>query len=162
MNIDKKITGFVGEALVFRELKRRFKVESVWGGGLQKSYDIEFKGVKKQIQISVKTTVNAYRLERIERKTHKIKPAEYQWSNSWGSIDMNNSKMFFVFVDLKNLRSKPDMFIVPSHIVHGYYYKSDRAGRERKRWKSSWPRYHIPVTKLEKYKNNWEILKIYQ
>lgn len=49
LEIGKKITGFIGEALTFRELKKQFRIESAWKGGTHKGYDIDIGGKKKHI-----------------------------------------------------------------------------------------------------------------
>ena len=147
LEIGKKITGFIGEALTFRELKRHFRVESAWKGGTHKGYDIYIGGKKKPIEISVKTTIYAY------RPKGRVRAAEYQWSLSWGDKEQaRNPNLFFVLVDLNNLQKKPDFYIIPSRIIRRHF----RYGR-RKVW--SWPRYHPKPKEIQRYKGKWRQLK---
>lgn len=100
--------------------------------------------------ISVKTTWNALRCR---GRGDQKRPYGYQWSLSWN--DKNNtqdSRLFFIFVDLKKLETVPDLYIVPARVIKKHF----KYGRH-KDW--NWPRYHPKIKEIERYKNNWNQLK---
>jgi len=70
---------------------------------------------------------------------------------SWKSAKLNQKNLFFAFVDLKEFKELPDVFLVPSGVVHQYY-----SGGDPSTWR--WPRYHIEVEKTEPYKNKWDLV----
>lgn len=146
IEISKKITGFIGEAIVFQKLNKR-KIKSIWKGGTHKGYDICVEGSRRPYKISIKTTWNALRYR---GRRDKKKPYEYQWSLSWSDKDSaKNPHLFFVFVDLRKLESTPDFYIVPSRIILMKHFRYAR----REGW--NWPRYHPPCDEMQRYKNNW-------
>ncbi|MGC8622258.1 MAG: hypothetical protein ACP5U0_10120 [Caldisphaera sp.] len=153
LEISKKITGFIGEAITFVELKKKYKVKSIWKGGLQKGYDIYIEG-KDKIWLNVKTTFSALR----ERgRGDNKKPDHYEWDVGWSSAHAAKSmkrSLIFVFVDLKELKSEPDLFIIPSAVIEKYFLPH---GRQAPKWRRA--RYHPRVGEIEKYKSNWNILK---
>jgi hypothetical protein len=150
LEIGRKITGFIGEALTSRELKKHFRIECVWKGGAQGGYDIHFKRSKEPIKISIKTTVDALRYK---GRGDKKKPYGYQWSLGWG--DEKHAKdpyLWFVFVDLKNLEGRPDFYIVPSRIIRKHFTYGTKAT-----W--PWPRWHPRFKIMQKYRGKWPLLR---
>lgn len=67
---------------------------------------------------------------------------------------MNQSGLFFAFVDLKGAGSQlPDIFIVPSGVI----FNSFKSYLESK--KPTRVRWHPKVGVVEPYKNNWKALE---
>lgn len=146
LEIGKKITGFVGEALTFRELKKHFKIEWVWKGGVQGGYDIHVKGSKTPIKISVKTTSNAFH-------SNKKSGDTYQWSLSWKDKETaEEGGLCYIFVDLKMLERRAVFYVVPSKVIRKHFKYKRRDG-----W--NWPRYHPELKEINKYRSNWSLLK---
>ena len=127
IGIQPKMTGFLGEAIVFRELNKKYKINAVWKGGVHKGYDIFIENQTKPITISVKTTIYALR-EKGRGKDKK--PHHYEWDVGWSSAKAaktareNNEKLYFAFVDLRNLKDKPDVFIVPAKKLRNISYRT--------------------------------------
>jgi hypothetical protein len=151
LEIGKKITGFVGEALTFRELKKHVKIDCVWKGGAQGGYDIRIDRSKAPIRISVKTTFSALRTR---GRGEKKRPYGYQWSLGWGDKEhaKKNPSLIFIFVGLNKLEKRPDFYIVPSKIIREHF-----GSRRRTAW--PWPRYHPKIKAMQKYRGNWRLVK---
>ena len=100
------------------------------------------------LSLQVKTTAWAMRTR--GRGKNK-KPHHYEWYIGWNSAVLNNPRLFFALVDLKEFTELPDVFIVPSRVISKYF----DAGPE------GWPmaRYHPEISEVDRYKNNWDILK---
>jgi hypothetical protein len=158
MDIKRKMTGFLGEAIVFRKLNKKHKINAVWKGGIHKGYDIYIENQTKPITISVKTTIYALR-EKGRGKDKK--PDHYEWDVGWSSAEAakmareNNEKLYFAFVDLRNLNDKPDVFIIPTKKIEEYFFPNGRQAP----WKRA--RYYLYIKDLERYKNNWDSLKLH-
>ncbi len=69
-----------------------------------------------------------------------------------GPQKTNLPQLFFALVDLKDFEDLPDIFVVPSRIIFGYFEGGDP---------KTWPRarYHPEINEIEKYKNNWKLLE---
>ena len=65
---------------------------------------------------------------------------------------MSLPKLFFALVDLKEFEEIPDVFIVPSVVIYDYFDGGDPETKTR-------ARYHPEIADVEKYKNNWDLLK---
>jgi len=100
------------------------------------------------ISLQVKTAACALRFR---GRARERRPHHYEWSMSWKSAKLNQKNLFFAFVDLKEFKELPDVFLVPSGVVHQYY-----SGGDPSTWR--WPRYHIEVEKTEPYKNKWDLV----
>lgn len=100
------------------------------------------------VSIQVKTARYALRYRGRGEDRH---PDHYEWSLSWKSARLSREDLFFAFVDLKEFEEMPEVFIVPSSVVHEYY-----EGGDPQEWK--WPRYHPLVSEIEAYKNNWKLI----
>ena len=101
------------------------------------------------LSLQVKTAVWALRTRgRGENK----KPHHYEWEIGWRSAKMNLHKLLFALVDLKEFEEMPDVFVVPAAIIYDYFDGGDP---------ETWPRarYHPEIAEVDKYKNNWELLK---
>ena len=104
------------------------------------------------LSLQVKTSSSAFRTK--GRGDNK-KPDRYEWDVGPKSGSLSNPNLFFVFVDLKlGKQELPDFWIVPSGYVYSTfdnpYFKSDI----KRRW-----RWHRKIEEIEKYKNNWDILR---
>ncbi len=100
------------------------------------------------VSLQVKTTMYGLRFRgRGEEK----KPHHYEWEIGWKSARLNIPNLFFALVNLKNFEDLPDVFIVPSKVIARYF----AAGPV------NWPRarYHPLVNKLDRYRENWEIIR---
>lgn len=103
------------------------------------------------LSVQVKTTINALRTRGRGQNKH---PDHYEWDVGKKSAQHYNENLFFAFVDLKNLKAQPDVFIIPSKVIaYSFdtpYFKQDK----NLRW-----RYHPKVNTISTYKNNWEIIE---
>ena len=103
----------------------------------------------KSLSLQVKTTAWAMRTRgRGEDK----KPHHYEWDIGWGSAKMSLPQLFFALVDLADFEKLPDVFVVPSDVIFRYFEGGDS---------KTWPRarFHPEIDEIEKYKNNWNLLK---
>ena len=100
------------------------------------------------LALQVKTTASALRTR--GRGANK-KPHHYEWDIGWNSAREEHDLLFYALVDLKWFAELPDVYIVPSEVIAGYF----RAGPE------GWPRarYHPEIEVMNEYRNNWEIMK---
>lgn len=103
----------------------------------------------KTVSMQVKTTSWAVRTR--GRGSDK-KPHHYEWDIGWGSAAEKHPNLFFSLVDLKEFSEIPDVFIVPSSVIHEYF-----EGGDPKIWRRA--RYHPEIAELDPYKNEWSILQ---
>ena len=103
----------------------------------------------KSLSLQVKTTAWAMRTR--GRGKNK-KPHHYEWDIGWGSAKINLPQLFFALVDLADYKNLPDVFIVPSEVIFRYF-----EGGDPKTWRRA--RFHPEIDAIEKYKNNWNLLK---
>ena len=82
----------------------------------------------------------------------KKQPHHCEWDIGWGSASINLARVFFALVDLKEFEQLPDVYIVPSKVIHAYF----KGGSP-----DNWPRarYHPEVAEIEPFKNNWKALR---
>ena len=105
----------------------------------------------KSISIQVKTAENAKRT-RGRGKEKKLDHVEFNLGHK--AAKYNSENLFFAFVDLDQDWSEvptPTVYIIPSNFIFEYH----------KDWSDavSWLRFHPKVEEIEKYKDNWDILK---
>lgn len=102
----------------------------------------------KLLSLQVKTTAWAMRT----RGRGKNKKAHhYEWDIGWSSARRNHPNLYYALVDLRDFNGLPDVFVLPSKVIHGYF-----AGGDPTVWRRA--RYHPLLEEVELYKNNWEIL----
>ena len=101
--------------------------------------------------LSLQVKTSAWALRTRGRGENK-KPHHYEWEIGWRSARMNLQKLLFALVDLKEFEGMPDVFIVPSAVIYDYF-----DGGDPETWTRA--RYHPEIADVEKYKNNWEMLK---
>jgi hypothetical protein len=79
----------------------------------------------------------------------------YEWDLGTKSAGLNRPGLFFAFVNLKGMRDDmPDVFIVPSQVIHNRFEKHLESRLTRLRW-------HPKIDDAEQFKNNWDVLKDY-
>jgi hypothetical protein len=101
------------------------------------------------LSLQVKTTIWGMRTRgRGEAK----KPHHHEWDIGWSSAKVNHPHLFFALVDLQQFDSLPDVFIVPSQVIFTYF-----KGGDPETWRRA--RYHPLVEDIQRYKNNWDILR---
>jgi hypothetical protein len=103
----------------------------------------------RSLTLQVKTTMSAAR----ERGRGELrKPHHLEWDVGWSSAKLNNSNLWFAFVDLKAFEELPDTYVIPSGVVFAYF-----EGGDPETWTRA--RYHPLVEEVAPYKNGWEQLK---
>jgi hypothetical protein len=108
------------------------------------------------LSLQVKTSAWAWRTR---GRGQNKKPHHYEWEIG-KSAKSHRSDLFFVLVDLKQGTNElPDVFIIPSKIMSDWYRRTvnDLFHSQEDKWIRK--RYHPKVEEVEKYKNNWSILK---
>lgn len=104
------------------------------------------------LSFQVKTSMHATRTKgRGENK----KWDRYEWDLGIKSAKLNQPGLFFAFVSLKGMdKEMPDVFIVPSKVIHDKFesYLEKKPSR---------PRWHPKIHEAEPYKNNWDSLRDY-
>lgn len=104
------------------------------------------------LSLQVKTSMHA---TRARGKGEQRRWHHYEWDLGTKSAGLNQPGLFFAFVNLKGMdKEMPDVFIVPSEVIHDRFEKQIEAKQSRIRW-------HPGIETAEPYKNNWEILKVY-
>lgn len=85
-----------------------------------------------------------------QKKAH-----HYEWDVGPKSGTLEHPNLFFVFVDLKLGKEElPDFFVVPSKVIFDAFDNSYFKSEKSRRW-----RWHVPVEKVEHYRNNWDTLR---
>ena len=144
--IPSSLTGTAGEHFVVYQLSCLGLVATLPRAGT-KGVDILVTNTQgsKSLTIQVKTTDYAVR-----KRGKKKVPTELQFPLGRKSAKLNNANLFFAFFDLRSLEKlneQPDVYVVPSKVVHG--------------WCKSWMdkvklvRLHRRIEEMEPYKNNW-------
>jgi hypothetical protein len=103
----------------------------------------------KSLSLQVKTTIWGMRTR---GRGDQKQPHHYEWDIGWGSAKINHPNLFFALVDLKEFQELPDVFIVPSGVIFGYF-----KGGDPEAWRRA--RYHPEIVEIGQYKNNWDLLK---
>lgn len=103
----------------------------------------------KAVSLQVKTTWWAMRTR--GRGADK-KPHHYEWDVGWSSAKLRSPRVLFALVDLKDFEELPDVFLVPSRVIYNYFDGGDPAT-----WRRA--RYHPAVKDIDRYLNNWALLK---
>lgn len=104
------------------------------------------------ISIQVKTT---WRALRTRGRGSKKYPDHYEWDVGERCARLNQPGLFFTFVDLKGAGNEmPDVFVVPSEVIHNTFKKYFETGVSRWRW-------HPKVEIAMPYMNNWDLLRDY-
>ena len=103
----------------------------------------------KTASVQVKTTAWAMRTR---GRGNSKKPHHYEWDIGWSSAREKHSNLFFALVDLKEFKETPDVFVVPSSVIHKYF-----EGGDPQTWRRA--RYHPEIAEIDPYKNNWSILQ---
>ena len=154
---DYNITGSAGEFIVAAELSRRGIIATLT---LKNTPLIDViatnpkKGLVANIQVKTRSQFNKQGWVLNKKVEEKI----------------NIKKLFYVFVNLKELSELPDYYIVPHNIFATYIAKNHKAWLAGT-YKDGSPRKDNSIRNFkpdgnhkefgEKYKNNWNILKIF-
>jgi hypothetical protein len=101
------------------------------------------------LSVQVKTTIWA---KRTRGRGEEKEPHHYEWEIGWGSAKLNHPNLFFALVDLRNFEDLPDVFILPSRVIFAYFKGGDPTTWTR-------ARYHPLIASVERYKNNWGVLR---
>jgi hypothetical protein len=147
------LTGTAGVYFVASQLAAKgFHAAPTFGNAPHVDILVGLQNGAATLSIQVKTTWRALRI----RGRGKGKVAHhYEWNVGERSARLNQPGLFFAFVDLKGMRSEmPDVFIVPSETIYGYFKKYFETGLSRWRW-------HPRVGSIEQYRNNWKMLEDY-
>jgi len=147
------LTGTAGVYFVASQLAAKgFHAAPTFGNAPHVDILVGLANGAATLSIQVKTTWNALRT----RGRGKSKVAHhYEWAVGEWTARLNQPGLFFAFVNLKGMRGElPDVFIVPSETIYGYFKKYFETGLSYWRW-------HPKVDSIEQYKNNWKMLEDY-
>ncbi len=114
------------------------------------SVDVLVSNIDGSALVSLQVKTTGYALRERGRGEDR-KPHHYEWDIGWKSARLNIPNLFFALVDLKEFDALPDVFLVPSKIIAGYFEGGDPEVEHR-------ARYHELVEKLAAYRNNWDII----
>lgn len=104
------------------------------------------------LSLQVKTTMHATRTKGRGEDKHWD---HYEWDLGTKSAKLNQPGLFFAFVNLKGMKDDmPDVFIVPSQIIHDRFQRQLEKRQSRLRW-------HPKIETAGPFKNNWGILRDY-
>lgn len=150
--VPSNLTGTAGEHFIAYRLSCLGLVAALpRGGALGVDVLVSNQDGSKTLSIQVKTTDWAMRTR--GRGANKV-PFELQFPLGRKSGKINNDNLVFAFVDLKgidNFDTQPDVYLVPSSVVFAYC--------------NSWVdhvkmvRFHIEISRMEEYKNNWSLVQ---
>jgi hypothetical protein len=144
--LSSQLTGTAGEHFVVYQLScLRFIAALPRAGAKGVDVLVTNEDGSKSLTLQVKTTGSAIR--HLKSRTEEL---QFPLGDSW---KLNSRNLFFTFVDLRvssTLVKQPDVYIIPSKIVHGWC----KSWAEKKRL----VRLHKPVDEMEPYKNNWQQL----
>jgi hypothetical protein len=108
------------------------------------------KDGSKSVSLQVKTAKYAKRFR--GRGNNKFLH-EYQWYLGFKAARASFPNLFMIFVDLNiyDKDSRPDCYILPSHVV------SDHC----KDWidHATMARFHVSPSKIEPFRNKWDLIK---
>lgn len=144
--LSHSLTGIAGEYFVAAELSRRGYIASV---NLKNTQGIDI----------LASNGNATRQVAIQVKTNQ--GDNLSWMLNEKCEELHSDNLFYVFVNLKGKKQRPDFYIVPSsivakHIRQGYKEWHDALGRHGQ------PHSATPMRKFsdkkQKYLEMWEIL----
>ena len=99
------------------------------------------------LALQVKTTGWAMRTR--GRGKNK-RPHHYEWDAGYKAAHTARKDLFYAFVDLKEFKTTPDVFLVPS----GFLVKWFEPYGVLKRY-----RFHPSVQEMEQFTNNWPVLR---
>ncbi len=147
------LTGTAGVYFVASQLAAKgFHAAPTFGNAPHVDILVGLSDGAATLSLQVKTSMHATRARgRGENK----KWHHYEWDLGTKSAGLNQPGLFFAFVNLKGMeRELPDVFIVPSKVIHDRFEKQVEAGQSRIRW-------HPMIETAEPFKNNWGILRDY-
>lgn len=99
------------------------------------------------VALQVKTTAQAVRTRGRGLSKHRH---HYEWDVGYKSAHTCRDDLFYALVDLKNFEELPDVFIVPSEFLVGWFKPHGVLKRYR---------FHPLVEEVESFKNNWRIIR---
>ena len=99
------------------------------------------------LALQVKTTASAIRTRGRGEDKH---PVRYEWDTGEKAARKSRRDLLYAFVDLKDFKSIPDVFIVPSSHVVKYFKRYGKLLRYR---------FHPTIAELEPFKNAWSSLR---
>jgi len=104
------------------------------------------------LSLQVKTSMHATRTRGKGEDKHWH---HYEWDIGVKSASLDRPGLFFAFVNLKGMNDLiPDVFVVPSKVIHKWFEEHLESRQKRLRW-------HPTIEIAEQYKNNWDILRNY-
>lgn len=147
------LTGTAGVYFVASQLAARgFHAAPTFGNAPSVDILVGMSDGAATLSLQVKTTMHATRSRgRGENKKWR----HYEWDLGTKSAGLNQPGLFFAFVNLKGMKDEmPDVFIVPSQVIHDKFQKHLGKRPSRLRW-------HPKIEDAEPFKNNWDSLREY-
>lgn len=147
------LTGTAGVYFVASQLAAKgFHAAPTFGNAPNIDILVGFPDGAATLSLQVKTSMHATRARgKGEQKIWH----HYEWDLGIKSAGLNRPGLFFAFVNLKGMEKEmPDVFIVPSKVIHDRFEKQIEAKQSRIRW-------HPRIETAEPFKNNWDILRDY-
>jgi len=145
-NRTNMITGAAGEYYVAYQLSAMGYVVGVPRANVP-GVDLLVADVsgRESVAIQVKTSSGA-------KRVFKRNPENGRWEFDVGERGRHllGPNLLYVFVDLRGGEGVPDVFVVPSAVVHGFF----NDGVERLRY-MMW----IPESEAEEYRDRWDIIE---
>lgn len=156
MSRDAALTGSCGVYFVAAALSfRGFHAAITTGNAPYVDVIVSAAGGSASLPVQVKSAAEALHLR--GKAPNKV-PHEYQWDVGEKLALADDPGLLFAFVDLKEMREVPDVFLVPSPDVTAHFARAQEAyrarGKEIKRW-----RYHAKPEGIEPYKNAWGVVE---
>jgi len=102
------------------------------------------------LSVQVKTTGWA---ERTRGRGNDKKPHHCEWDIGWSSAGLSFPNLYYALVDLREYQGLPNVYILPSSVIHAYF-----AGGDPATWRRA--RYHPLIDELTPYRNDngWDLL----
>ena len=150
--LNSRLTGTAGEHYVAYKLSTLGYVAAIPREGTPTVDILACNLDASQIlSIQVKTTSKATRTR--GRGEDKV-PFQLQLPLGRKAAGINSKSLVFAFVDLNDLDRddlEPDVYIVPSRFIYNWC----------KEWRdeAKMVRFHIEIEKMQKFKNNWDIIR---
>jgi len=148
------LTGTAGVYFVASQLAARgFHAAPTFGNAPSVDILVGSPDGSATLCLQVKTSWYALR-KKGKRGEEKVRH-HYEWAIGKKSAQLNQSDLFIAFADLKGVQDElPDVFIVPSEVIFKYFEPHLKPG-------DTYVRFHPKVEWIEKYRNNWQILRDY-
>lgn len=147
------LTGTAGVYFVASQLAARgFHAAPTFGNAPSVDILVGLPDGAATLSLQVKTSMHATRSRGRgkDKKWH-----HYEWDLGEKSARLNRPGLFFAFVNLKGMdKEMPDVFIVPSRVIHDKFERYLEKKPIRPRW-------HPRIEDAEPFKNSWDILRDY-